>query len=288
MPCLGDHSETGRKLGIKEGRQLTIGFDGGHHRSTTMSRIIAMQVLHRLVARASQAPTLATPITFRSSAKSFAGETPKQRLQRREAAWREKTQQEKNPRTPKGMLFPRLRKRELERIFILRWGSRTLPDDDAGRGDLRLMADHLAQLGKKYVEAWASLWAPWLSEEETDALIEEVGAGKYWTAAALAEELNLDDATRARLDIRTIRPVDCDEALRLERQKAKKVARRKAKRASARALRPPPASETKPWLALGKSKRWWYAHGKPTPPKPCTKPDPSYAYLCRRQQLCTS
>src|ERR1700730_10573428 len=154
---------------------------------------------------------------------------------------REATAREK-PAHPKGMLFPRLRKRELERIFILRWRGRKLPDDEAGRGDLRLMADHLAQLGKKYIEAWASLWAPWLSEEETDALIEEVGAGKYWTAAALAEELNLDDATRARLDVRTIRPVDCDEALRLERQKAKKVARRKAKRAGARALRPAPAS----------------------------------------------
>jgi hypothetical protein len=100
------------------------------------------------------------------------------------------------------------------------------------------MADHLAQLGKKYIEAWASLWAPWLSDEETDALIEDVGAGKYWTAAALGEELNLDDATRKRLDIRTIRPVDCDEALRLERQKAKKVAQRKANRRELADTRP--------------------------------------------------
>jgi hypothetical protein len=238
--------------------------------------------LHASVNRQSRAALQELP------QKKYANETSAQRLQRREAAWREKQQQEQKQQTPIWLLFPRLRKRELERIFILRWRSRTLPDDEAGRGDLRLMADHLAQLGKKYVEAWASLWAPWLSAEETDALIEEVGAGKYWTAAALAEELNLDDATRKRLDVRTIRPVDCDEAVRLERQMAKKVAQRKAKRAAARALRPAPASETKPWLAFGKSKRWWYAHGKPTPPKPCTKPDPSYAYLCRGQHLCTS
>lgn len=87
--------------------------------------------------------------------KKYANETSAQRLQRREAAWREKQQQEQKQQTPIWLLFPRLRKRELERIFILRWRSRTLPDDEAGRGDLRLMADHLAQLGKKYVEAWA-------------------------------------------------------------------------------------------------------------------------------------
>jgi hypothetical protein len=109
---------------------------------------------------------------------------------------------------PKWLLFPRLRKRALERIFIDRYGSRTLPDDDAGRDDLRLMADHLAQLSKNHVAAWASLWAPWLSAEETDALIEEVGSGKYWTAEALGKELNLDDATATRLGTRTIRPVD--------------------------------------------------------------------------------
>ena len=123
--------------------------------------------------------------------KKYANETPAQRLQHREAEWREKQQQEQTPRTPQGMLFPRLRRRQLERIFKDRYGSLTLPDDDAGRDDLRLMADHLAQIGKEYIEAWASLWAPWLSSEATDALIEQVGAGKYWTAAALAKELNL-------------------------------------------------------------------------------------------------
>jgi hypothetical protein len=218
-------------------------------------------------------------------AKKFADETPAQRAQHREAAWREKKQQEQKPQTPIWLLFPRLRKRELERIFKFRWCGRSLPDDDAGRGDLRLMADHLAQLSKNHVAAWASLWAPWLSAEATDALIEQVGVGKYWTAAALGKELNLDDATRTRLDIRTIQPVDSDKALRLERRKAKKVAQRRARRAALRAQRRPTASETKPWLAFGKGRAWWYANGKPTPPEIGQNLTPHILVFAGGQQL---
>jgi hypothetical protein len=220
------------------------------------------------------------------AAPSFNGGTPAQRLQRREAAWREKQQQEKKPRTPKGMLFPRLRRRQLERIFKDRYGSRSLPDDDAGKDDLRLVADHLAQLGKKYIEAWASLWAPWLSEEAIDELIEQAGAGKYWTADALAEELNLDDATCRRLNTTTIGAVDCPKAQRIERRKKKKAAKLKAKRAALRALRPAPVARTKPWLALGMSRASWYAHGKPTPPDAWTKPDTQHAVAMLGVNFC--
>jgi hypothetical protein len=150
------------------------------------------------------------------------------------------------------VLFPRLWKRELERIFTDRYGI-TLPDDSAGEA-FGLLAGHLMQFGKHYVAAWASLWAPWLSDEATEALIEPVDAGKYWTAAALAKELNLNDATRARLKIRTIGAVDSTEAQRIERRN--KIAKRNATRAVLRVLRPAPASVTKPWLAFGQSERW--------------------------------
>jgi hypothetical protein len=172
----------------------------------------------------------------------------------------------KKARTPTLVLLARLRKRQLERIFIDRWHGRTLPDDDAGRGDLRLMADHLALIDKRYIATWASLWARWLSKEEADALIEEVGDGKYWTADDLGKEMNLDEATRYRLKAWHLSAVDSTKEQLDKSRRQRQVAKRREQRAETRALRPAPASKTKPWVALGMSRASWYAHGKPTPP----------------------
>src|SRR5450631_2635073 len=157
--------------------------------------------------------------------KNYSDETPKQQADHREIEQRYRKQNRKP------VLFARLRKCELERLFADRWGD-TLPDDDAGRADLRLMADHLAQLGDGYIRQWADAQAPWLSDDQADTLIDEVGSGKHWKADALARELGLDDATRTRLRIRTIGAVDCTKAQRAKRskkQKAMAVAERRAK-----------------------------------------------------------
>ena len=69
--------------------------------------------------------------------------------------------------------FTNFRKGELERLYAERCGN-TLPDNDAGRDYLRLMADHLAQRGEDCVRWWARDWAPWAGDDELDALIEDV------------------------------------------------------------------------------------------------------------------
>jgi hypothetical protein len=169
-------------------------------------------------------------------------------------------------RSPRLVLLARLRKRQLERIFIDRYGGRALPNDDAGRRDLRAMADHLALIGEGYVANWTSLWTRWLSTEGTDALVEQVGPGKYWMAADLGEEMNLDAATRLRLKAWHLSAVDATKEQLGESRKQRKAANRKAKRATLRAARPAPASRIKPWLALGMSRASWFRHGKPMPP----------------------
>src|ERR1700738_576374 len=93
-----------------------------------------------------------------SKEKSFANETPEQQARHREIAHRYR-------RSRRGgatrRLIANLRKAELQRIFFDRCGE-TLPDDDAGREYLRLMADHLAQLGANYITAYGRASAPWV------------------------------------------------------------------------------------------------------------------------------
>jgi len=177
--------------------------------------------------------------------KNYSDETPKQQADHREIEQRYRKQNRKP------VPFARLRKCELERLFADRWGDK-LPDDDAGRDDLRLMVDHLAQLGEDHIRRSADAWAPWLSGDETDALIAKAGSGKHWKADALARELRLDDATRTRLKIRTIGAIDRTRAQRAKRSKKQKAMAIAERRARAGAV-PRAMSEArlKPWLALG-------------------------------------
>jgi hypothetical protein len=50
----------------------------------------------------------------------------------------------RRPKPPRSII-PRLRRKELQRLFLFRWGP-TLPDDDAGRDDATVMAHTIAQL----------------------------------------------------------------------------------------------------------------------------------------------
>jgi hypothetical protein len=190
-----------------------------------------------------------------STKNSFADETPEQQAKHREIARRHQLRKRSGPKRP---LIPNLRKRELERLFLDRCG-KTLPDDDAGRDYLRLMADHLAQLGEHYITSWARVWAPWATDDDLDTLIEVVGPGKHWKANALAKELNLNDATRTRLKIRTIGAVDRSKAQRAKRCRKRKAAAEVARRAKVGAVpHALSAARAKPWEALGISRRTYY------------------------------
>jgi hypothetical protein len=115
-----------------------------------------------------------------------------------------------------------VRLRDLENFFAYRWGP-TLADDEAGRGDLYVAASHIHRMGspKVHIPAWARLWAPWLGEDECNTLIAKVAAtGQQWTADELGKEMNLDDATRTSLGIKTIGAVDVTKAKRQRRARS--------------------------------------------------------------------
>lgn len=183
----------------------------------------------------------------------YADETQHQRGQHREIAVRH---QSKKP----GNRDVNLRKHELQLIFAKRYKGERLPDDDAGRDDVRLMFDHLVQLGADRCRWWADVWAPSLPDAEIDAMIRE--AGRYWSAAALGKALNLTNAERRQLDVRTIRPVD-----RTRKQLAQDVKNRAAIRERARRLeagarpRKQSLSQIKPWVKLGMSRRTYERKG---------------------------
>jgi hypothetical protein len=193
------------------------------------------------------------PAALSSSIEKFASETPAQRLQHREIAWRDRQRKRHSPK------FINLRKKELELIFAKQYRGWQLPDDDAGRADLRIMMDHLAQLGEDHMRRWVSVRAPWLTDDKLDDLIDDVGPGRHWTAAALGKALNLDNATRMRLNIRTIRPVDRTKA-QLDQDTKKRHAAAEADRRLKAGAKPraTAAERTKPWLALGISRRTYY------------------------------
>lgn len=143
--------------------------------------------------------------------------------------------------------------------FATHYREKRLPDDDAGRADLRMMADHLAQIDPLLIRSWAATWMPILTSAELDALVEHVGTGKRWKADALARELSLDDATRARLKIKTIGAVDCSKTKRKIRRRRKRIAADRARRAKAGA-RPHAlsAENLMPWIEAGISRATYY------------------------------
>jgi hypothetical protein len=187
----------------------------------------------------------------------FPNETPAQRAKHREIAHRYRRRNK--PET----LIINLRKAELEMVFNKQYGNWHLPDDDAGRLDLRIMLDHLAQLGEDHMRRWVNLRAPWMPPDELDDLIRDVGPGRLWTATALGKALKLTNADRIRLNIRTIRPVDRTAAQlkqdRKERHAAAEAARRLKAGATPRELS---VEQQKPWIKEGVSRCTWYRRRK--------------------------
>jgi len=122
-----------------------------------------------------------------------------------------------------------IRSLELAKFFRHRYGTE-LPDDDAGRSDLLVLLDVLAcrPKARKRMESAISLWAPWLPQDEAEALIDFANAhARNASADEVAGRLNLTDAERTRLCIRTIGSVDVLRPARVERRKRQ---RREAER----------------------------------------------------------
>jgi hypothetical protein len=163
-----------------------------------------------------------------------------------------------------------LRIAELRRLYRARYGHE-LPDDDAGREDALIMANHLAKRpdAERNITVWLGLWAPWMTDVEVAKITAKVIAKPIrWRADKLAIRLNLNEAERQRLRITTIGAVDVDKEERHRRRQARKHLRKQLMR-RARGAKPRAEYEAnsitrnKPWEALGMSRAGWYRAGKP-------------------------
>lgn len=164
-----------------------------------------------------------------------------------------------------------LRVRDLNKLFTARYGL-TLPDDDAGRDDAAIMAQHLASLPGNPAERitnWLELKAPWFTIGETKALIADtITHPQRWRADKLAWRMRLTEADRRALRITTIGAIDASKGqrakARAERNRLAKLRARRAKGAKPRAEYL--AQFTKPWIAEGISRRTWFRRQRGTRP----------------------
>jgi hypothetical protein len=158
-----------------------------------------------------------------------------------------------------------LRIADLSILFRSRYGL-VLPDDDAGRDDIRLAVDHLAALAHpaRAITRWLEIWAPWMRLSEHRQIISDgIANQRNWKADALAWRLRLTAAERAGLGITTIGAIDEGKAARAkrrrERSRARKAALRRASGAQERSVYEASGIERRqPWLAEGISRRTWY------------------------------
>jgi hypothetical protein len=137
----------------------------------------------------------------------------------------------------------------------------TFPDDDAGRDDLIVLLQYMAQLGDPHaMSACAARWCPWLSEAEYTAMLAGIErAPMRWRADGLAAEIGLNRATRTRLGITTIGAIDFGKAKRTKLRKKLNNADKRKRRAAAGATDHAASAErTAPWIALGISRRTYY------------------------------
>lgn len=167
-----------------------------------------------------------------------------------------------------------VRLRELERLLDDRYRGECLPDDDAGRDDLEVVAQHIAHIygnPDDHVAAWAAAWAPWLTAIELRNLIHKVTTyPRKWKADTLAWEMGLKMDDRTRLRITTIGAIDSskehrEQARREAAKEREQARRRKAGAAPRQQYEGASDARAKPWETLGMSRSSWYAKGKPMP-----------------------
>jgi hypothetical protein len=145
----------------------------------------------------------------------------------------------------------------------------SLPDDDAGREDLRelLLLASLAYNPERSMGNTIQHWAPWMDKTEAEQLMDDVNRTPDYlrkpSARVLGERLRLTSKERTELGIVTIRPFDMTDEQLLEQRKAKDAERKWRKRRATK-MKPREAylanckSRTKPWEKRGETRRTWY------------------------------
>jgi hypothetical protein len=164
-------------------------------------------------------------------------------------------------------MLRRLRLGNLRKLFRHRYGP-ILPDDDAGRAELRelLLPISVSANADRKMPKTIELWAPWMGQQEALALIDDINRTPIWQrkpdGKMLGDRLRATNAQRERLKLWTIAACDMSEEEARKWRKAKERERRRQLRQlrggkSRAEYEAQSKSKTKPWLALGISRRTW-------------------------------
>jgi len=165
--------------------------------------------------------------------------------------------------------FQSVRIGDLNKVFAHRYGGcrdcYVLPDDDAGRDDLRILLQHYAEANPRRMGDVIAARAPWLVGAEHESFL--ATKPERWTATALAHALSLREDERREEDIRTIGSIEVSTRQRkLNRKKGdlkqKEMQRRKDNKPTrAEWLAIHSKSREKPWEALGMKRSNYYRLG---------------------------
>jgi hypothetical protein len=165
-------------------------------------------------------------------------------------------------------MMRRLRLGNICTLLRDRYRGPRLPDDDAGRDDLRelLMQESLSPCAAEIKMRNAiRTWAPWMPETERQGLIEDICRTplneRRRTSQDAGKRLGVTNTQREQLRLWTIYPCDMSEEQMAEWRRAKDRARkrtRRQRRARADYLASHALSRTKPWERLGISRARYY------------------------------
>ena len=195
-------------------------------------------------------------------------------ISRADAIRKENAIQAKRNKRKRRPSLATLRIADLNRLFRARYGE-TLPNDDAGRDDVTIMAHHLVTLAgnpEARIADWCRLRAPWLTITElADITADAIRKPRRWKADRLAWRLRLTEIDRKALRITTIGAIDRGKGTRTAQRRTASRQRAEASR-RAKGARPRheyeacSANRTKPWEALGVSRATWYRQRRETAP----------------------
>lgn len=159
----------------------------------------------------------------------------------------------------------RVRVGDMRKLLRHRYGHQ-LPDDDAGRDDLRdlLILHSLAPRDAvRKMRNEIEIMAPWM-DGEAEQMIEQVSmtprGERKLTAKQLGERQRLTNEEREHLQLWTMLPVDLSKEQLAEQKRTKERNRKRRRRGSISrgAYLAKSKSKLKPWEAEGISRRTWY------------------------------
>jgi len=165
-------------------------------------------------------------------------------------------------------MIRRLRLGNLRKLFRDRYGP-TLPDDDAGREDLRELLLPISVGSHADIKMLNAIevWAPWIEQKDADAIIAQINLmpirQRKPTARVLGERLQVTNGERERLKLWTIAPCDMGDSMPWwrkfkDRERKRRVRQLQGRQSRAAYLAKRTTSKEQPWRALGISRASWY------------------------------